>query len=148
MKKPPPLERMVADLIDGAILIAVKLIAAGAFFVVSDRFSRVGKWGNMLCITLWIFYLVTITLVFFIYYIYFFTKYGASPGKIFFDLRVVDDKSNGSLTKRQSFLRALGYLISGAPLYLGFVWILFDRKGQGWHDKIAGTRLTNVSNTQ
>jgi uncharacterized RDD family membrane protein YckC len=24
-------------------------------------------------------------------------------------------------------------------LYLGFLWIAFDRRKQGWHDKIAGT---------
>jgi len=25
------------------------------------------------------------------------------------------------------------------PLYLGFLWAVFDRRKQGWHDKIAGT---------
>jgi uncharacterized RDD family membrane protein YckC len=23
--------------------------------------------------------------------------------------------------------------------FLGFLWIIFDREKQGWHDKIAGT---------
>jgi uncharacterized RDD family membrane protein YckC len=36
-------------------------------------------------------------------------------------------------------IRLLCYLLSAAPLYLGFLWAAFDRRKQGWHDKIAGT---------
>jgi uncharacterized RDD family membrane protein YckC len=25
------------------------------------------------------------------------------------------------------------------PIFLGFVWVAFDRRKQGWHDKLAGT---------
>ena len=25
------------------------------------------------------------------------------------------------------------------PLLLGFIWVAFDAKKQGWHDKLAGT---------
>jgi uncharacterized RDD family membrane protein YckC len=34
--------------------------------------------------------------------------------------------------------RHVGYVISGI-LFLGFLWILFDNRRQGWHDKLAGT---------
>ena len=27
---------------------------------------------------------------------------------------------------------------------LSYVWVLFDNKRQGWHDKIAGTVVVNV----
>ena len=37
-----------------------------------------------------------------------------------------------------AFLRAVGYFVSGI-FYLGFIWIAFDKRKQGWHDKIAGT---------
>ena len=30
-------------------------------------------------------------------------------------------------------------MISGALFNLGFIWIAFDKRKQGWHDKIAGT---------
>ena len=33
----------------------------------------------------------------------------------------------------------LGRLISSLVLELGFLWVAFDEKKQGWHDKIAGT---------
>ena len=38
-----------------------------------------------------------------------------------------------------AFLRAVGYLVSGALFNLGFIWVAFDKRKQGWHDKIAGT---------
>jgi uncharacterized RDD family membrane protein YckC len=25
------------------------------------------------------------------------------------------------------------------PLFLGFIWVAFDARKQGWHDKLAGT---------
>ena len=35
---------------------------------------------------------------------------------------------------------SFGYYVVSAPiLFLGYVWILFDGKRQGWHDKIGGT---------
>jgi uncharacterized RDD family membrane protein YckC len=40
--------------------------------------------------------------------------------------------------------RVLGSVLSAAYLGLGFVWILFDRHGQGFHDKIAGTYVVRV----
>ena len=29
--------------------------------------------------------------------------------------------------------------LSSLPLFLGFLWIVFDSRKQGWHDKLAGT---------
>jgi len=39
----------------------------------------------------------------------------------------------------------VGYLISALIFYLGFIWIAFDRKKQGWHDKIAGTCVIKIN---
>jgi hypothetical protein len=33
-------------------------------------------------------------------------------------------------------------LISAIPFSLGFLWVSFDRRRQGWHDKVAGTYVT------
>ncbi|MCL6558264.1 MAG: RDD family protein, partial [Firmicutes bacterium] len=33
----------------------------------------------------------------------------------------------------------IGKWISGLILGLGFLWILFDRDNQGWHDKLMST---------
>jgi uncharacterized RDD family membrane protein YckC len=39
----------------------------------------------------------------------------------------------------RGFLRWAGMEISGIVLFLGYLWILVDKKKQGWHDKIART---------
>ncbi|MDH4312499.1 MAG: RDD family protein, partial [Gammaproteobacteria bacterium] len=33
----------------------------------------------------------------------------------------------------------LGYYVSMLPLMAGIVWVAFDPRKQGWHDKLAGT---------
>jgi uncharacterized RDD family membrane protein YckC len=63
---------------------------------------------------------------------------GRTPGKILLGLRVIQ-ASGDPMTPGIAFLRWVGYLISGAVLCLGFLWVAFDGRKQGWHDKIAAT---------
>jgi uncharacterized RDD family membrane protein YckC len=63
----------------------------------------------------------------------------ATPGKMAISARVVDAKTGGPLGVGQSIVRYLGYFVSTIPAGLGLVWVAFDPKKQGWHDKIAGT---------
>jgi uncharacterized RDD family membrane protein YckC len=66
-------------------------------------------------------------------------RYGATPGKITFSARIVDARSGGRPSLGRLAVRAIAYIISAAPLFLGFAWIAIDRRKQAWHDKIAGT---------
>lgn len=63
----------------------------------------------------------------------------ATPGKMALSLRVVDAKTGNALTVGQSIGRYLGYFVSTIPLGLGLIWVAFDPKKQGWHDRLAGT---------
>ncbi len=69
----------------------------------------------------------------------FWVKSGATPGKVMMDCQIVDARSFGPISWRQALLRVFGYIVSSVVLYLGFVWIAFDKRKQGWHDKIAKT---------
>jgi uncharacterized RDD family membrane protein YckC len=62
-----------------------------------------------------------------------------TPGKLLFRLRIVDGVTGGDPSLRQWCLRYLGYFVSSLPLGLGFLWVAWDPRHQGWHDKIAGT---------
>lgn len=64
---------------------------------------------------------------------------GATPGKMVIGARLVDAATLGKLTTGQAILRYIGYYASTIPLLLGLVWVGFDARKQGWHDKIAGT---------
>lgn len=73
----------------------------------------------------------------------FWRAYGATPGKIALGIRIVDARTGGSPSLGRLALRFLGYFVSAAPLYLGFLWAIVDRRKQGWHDKIARTIVVN-----
>ena len=63
----------------------------------------------------------------------------ATPGKMVLSLRVVDAETGNTMSVGQSIGRYLGYFVSIIPLCLGLIWVAFDRRKQGWHDKLAGT---------
>jgi uncharacterized RDD family membrane protein YckC len=45
----------------------------------------------------------------------------------------------------RSFLRYVGYWVAWITLFIGFIWVAFDGRKQGWHDKIAGTLVVRRS---
>lgn len=63
----------------------------------------------------------------------------ATPGKMLIAAKIVDARTGGRPTVRQWIIRYVGYFVSGLPLGLGFLWVAFDPKKQGWHDKLANT---------
>lgn len=81
-----------------------------------------------------------ISFVLFILYFTLFTADGGQTlGKRLLGIRVVL-RDGGSISQRTAFLRTIGYLLSGFfGTFLGFLWALWDRSNQTWHDKIAGT---------
>jgi uncharacterized RDD family membrane protein YckC len=71
--------------------------------------------------------------------LWFWIKYAATPGKLLFDCEIVDADTGNPINAKQAFLRYLGYFFSTFALGLGFLWIIWDKRKQGWHDKMAHT---------
>ncbi len=46
-------------------------------------------------------------------------------------LRVVDATTGGTLSVGQSIGRYLGYYVSMIPLFIGLIWVAFDRQEAG-----------------
>src|SRR3989449_5843871 len=69
----------------------------------------------------------------------FWPEQGATPGKMAIAARIVDAQTGSSPGTARLVVRLFAYIVSALPLGLGFLWIAFDRRKQGWHDKIAGT---------
>jgi len=63
----------------------------------------------------------------------------ATPGKMLFRARIVDARTGGKPSAGQLIGRYFSYYLSIFGLGLGFLWIGFDPRKQGWHDKLAGT---------
>jgi uncharacterized RDD family membrane protein YckC len=77
--------------------------------------------------------------------VWFWIKYLGTPGKILLKLQVVDADTGHALSTPQAIGRYLGYYISMIPLMLGFIWVAFDSRKQGFHDKLAGTVVIHTS---
>lgn len=74
-----------------------------------------------------------------LYTLPFWFRYCATPGKMLFRMEIKDATTLEYMTRWQCVIRFLGYLVSFIPLTLGFLWIIVNRKKQGWHDSIANT---------
>ncbi len=63
----------------------------------------------------------------------------ATPGKMVFRIRIADAETLQKPSARQDIGRYLAYFVSTIVLGLGFLAIAFDKRKQGWHDRLAGT---------
>ncbi len=138
--------RLIAYTIDGFIVGIVFMIlafVAGIAFFSGTISSGSNVWMNelndpslMLSFTLWFWVFSTLTNIF--YFTYFHGSTGRTPGKMLLGLQVVSVEG-GQISFGTAFLRSVGYLVSSFVFCLGYIWIAFDQRKQGWHDKIAGT---------
>lgn len=62
-----------------------------------------------------------------------------TPGKMAVAATIVDAHTGAKPSTKQFVIRYVAYIVSALPLCLGFLWIVFDSRKQGWHDKLAGT---------
>lgn len=120
-------------------MIGVLFVVFGAVFAagaVGDSAALAG--GSLLLITL-----VSLAIGL-SYFPWFWSRGGQTPGLRVMRLRVVRDVDGGPIGGRQAILRLVGYYISMAVFYIGFAWILVDRRRRGWADLIGGTCVVEV----
>jgi uncharacterized RDD family membrane protein YckC len=68
---------------------------------------------------------------------------GQTPGKMALAIKVI--RTDSSPVKWQCALfRFLGYIVSLVTLFIGFIWVAFDGRKQGIHDKIADTYVVKL----
>ena len=65
--------------------------------------------------------------------------FSATPGKMIIRSKIVNAKTGKKPSLLQFTLRYLAYFVSYFIFFIGFFWIAFDKKKQGWHDLLAGT---------
>ncbi|CAM4243145.1 hypothetical protein F901_02461 [Acinetobacter dispersus] len=73
------------------------------------------------------------------YYIFCWVKFAGTPGKRLLRLKVLDEKTGEHVTVGQSIIRYIGYIPATLVFFIGLIWVAFDSKKQGWHDKMAKT---------
>src|SRR6266446_8552021 len=154
-------KRLLAFFIDTLILVTVFVTIAIAIY--GRRYVQLASQGQTLLFDV----LVQVVLPA-VAAILFWRFRGATPGKMLIGARIVSAKTLGPPSTGQLIGRYFAYIISMLPgivvsvaiiataillaredlklwlaitplLMWGFFWIAFDKRKQGWHDKLAGT---------
>jgi uncharacterized RDD family membrane protein YckC len=130
-------ERLVAYIIDilitGAVIVVIAIL--GGLVIAGGAATDNGLLAGTGLVVL-VLALVIIPLA---YFPYFWARDGQTPGMRALGLKVVRDADGGPISGGQAILRLIGYWVSGAVFYLGYIWIFIDKRRRGWHDLIAGT---------
>ena len=129
--------RLVAYIVDELITTGVSLVF---LFVVGLLIAAAGSAGADLIAGLGFFLAFCVWFAFALaYFPFFWARSGQTPGMRLVHLKVVRDEDGGPVTVGPAILRLVGYWVSALVFYLGFIWILVDKRRRGWHDLIAGT---------
>ena len=64
---------------------------------------------------------------------------GATPGKKFVHIKIVDAKTFQDITNTQAITRSIGYIASTFAFLIGFVMVAFRDDKRPLHDILAGT---------
>lgn len=83
--------------------------------------------------------IVAIIVVPLLYFPYYWSRGGQTPGMKMMGIKVVRDRDGGPVTSGQAILRLIGYWVSALVFYIGYIWIFIDKRRRGWHDLIGGT---------
>ncbi|MEH6534681.1 MAG: RDD family protein [Photobacterium frigidiphilum] len=130
--------RVGATLIDTIIILMISAplmyMFYGDLYLYSDDFVL----GFVDVIVNYIFPLVAVLI--------FWTYKSATPGKMAIKAIIVDADTGKRPTTKQYIIRYFGYFISIFPLCLGLMWVGWDSKKQGWHDKLAKTVVIRPQN--
>lgn len=126
--------RVAASLVDNLIILLLTAPFLISYYGV-DRYVDVliyGDYGNVLYLLLMLVFPCAA-------FIWFWRHQQSTPGKMLFSLKVLDEETGQTLTLKQSVIRYSGYFVCIFSLFVGFFWIGFDAKKQGWHDKMANS---------
>jgi uncharacterized RDD family membrane protein YckC len=126
-------KRLFAFFIDSLVVLAViiplLLAVYGSQYFARTEAGFVGVWDVLIQIVLPM-----------IAVIVFWRYRGATPGKMLLSAKIVDAKTLGPPSTGQLIGRYFAYFVSSIFM-LGFLWIAFDKRKQGWHDRLAGTAV-------
>lgn len=70
--------------------------------------------------------------------------WSATPGQMITRIKMADAVTEKPISSKQIALRILGYCVVICSGMIGFFWAGFDKRHQGWHDKMAGTVLLHT----
>lgn len=126
--------RVCATIVDGFILLPVQMVlmVAGFYLIFHSRDPLAFLASHMFISLLSI-------VVSAAYEILFVWKKGATPGKMVFELKVVNADNSGNISLGKSIGRYFGKVLSGMIFDIGYIMVAFDDCKRGLHDRICET---------
>jgi uncharacterized RDD family membrane protein YckC len=70
---------------------------------------------------------------------------GQTIGMRAMNIRAIDAQTGGRVDYSRCVVRYLISILSAIPFFLGYFWMLWDRRRQTWQDKAAGTVVVSTS---
>ena len=125
--------RLLATLLDGLIVVVGAAILIGVLYAIGgDAGAGFGY------------------LLYFVGGIAYFTYFeggpsGQTPGKRICNIRVIDYNTGGPIGYGRALGRYFAEILSGIPCWLGYLWMLWDREKQTWHDKLVTSIVVPTS---
>ncbi len=123
--------RLFAFIIDNILIL---LFCGALIFILMMPFPLGNNSRLVVALRLIIEYIVPIIII-----VLFWIYREATPGKMLIGAKIVDAKTLAKPSSGQYIGRYFAYYVSTIFLFLGFIWIAFDQRKQGWHDKLAHT---------
>jgi uncharacterized RDD family membrane protein YckC len=80
----------------------------------------------------------------YLYYWLFTGLIGQTPGKMAVGIKVVNAAGSIPGLGHAALREIPGKILSAIAIYLGFLWVIWDKQKQGWHDKIASTHVVSA----
>jgi uncharacterized RDD family membrane protein YckC len=140
--------RLVARIVD-SIIIGIPLgVIFGVFVVLAggiastatnttDQNAQAAVGLGLIGVWLLIAILASVGTV--VYFVYFWGTSGSTLGMRLFKLRIVDADTGAPIGIARAIVRYLMSIVNSLACYIGWIWVAFDPRKQGWHDKVANS---------
>lgn len=122
--------RWAAACLDGLILLPISILVASLYLALASKLNN-STFSTAILYPI-------IILLYWSYNIFLIGKYGATPGKMIFGIKVT---KNGTVPGQAIaiFREVIGRFVCAFTLNIGYLIVAFSDKKQGLHDQIAGT---------
>lgn len=121
--------RVLVSLVDG-LIVGIGVFAVGMILGLMGLFDSNGSNTSIE---------LSIQLLTAVFFVFCWVKYAGTPAKRLFGLKILDADTGKHLSTGRAILRYIGYIPATLCLCLGLIWVAFDKRKQGWHDKLANS---------
>lgn len=139
--------RLVARIVDGVILgiplgvlfFIFVAIAGGIASTTNSTDQNTQAALGLGLVGVWLLVGLLATVGTIVYFVYFWGTSGSTLGMRLFRLRLVDASTGGPIGIGRAVIRYLMTIVNTMACYIGWIWVAFDPRKQGWHDHVANS---------